>query len=113
VRHLESKLQIHCVKWFRYEHPDLVLFSIPNGGYRTAITAKIMKAEGQLAGVADIFLMYPNNKYHGLWIELKTDKGRQNENQKLFQTKAEQFGYKYCIVKSFEEFITTITEYLK
>jgi hypothetical protein len=91
----------------------MVLFSIPNGGKRSAITAKIMKAEGQMSGVADLFLMYPHHGYHGLWIELKTDKGRQNENQKIFQTKAEQFGYKYCIVKSFEEFITTITEYLK
>ncbi len=72
-----------------------------------------MKAEGQMSGVADLFLMYPHHGYHGLWIEMKTDKGRQNENQKIFQTKAEQFGYKYCIVKSFEEFITTIIEYLK
>jgi hypothetical protein len=91
----------------------MVLFSIPNGGKRSAITAKIMKAEGQMSGVADLFLMYPHHGYHGLWIEMKTDKGRQNENQKIFQTKAEQFGYKYCIVKSFEEFITTIIEYLK
>ena len=113
MRHLESSLQIHCVRWFRYEHPDLVLFSIPNGGKRSAITAKIMKSEGQMSGVADLFLMYPHNGYHGLWIEMKTDKGRQSDNQKNFQERAEFFGYKYTIAHSFEEFIKIVTDYLK
>ena len=63
MRHLESSLQIHCVRWFRYEHPDLVIFSIPNGGKRSAITAKIMKAEGQMPGVADLFVMCSKNNY--------------------------------------------------
>lgn len=113
MRHLESSLQIHCVKWFRYEHPDMVLFSIPNGGKRSAITAKIMKAEGQMSGVADLFLMYPHHGYHGLWIEMKVGKGKQSESQVYFQQRAELFGYKYTIARTFEEFITIVTDYLK
>ena len=52
MRHLESKLQQAMVKWFRLRHPDLMLFHIPNGGKRSPITAKILKAEGVLPGVA-------------------------------------------------------------
>ena len=113
MRHIESSLQINCVRWFRYEHPDMVLFSIPNGGKRSAITAKIMKAEGQLPGVADLFLMYPHNEYHGLWIEMKTIKGKQSEHQLNFQRKAIDFGYQYQIAHSFEEFVSIVTNYLK
>jgi hypothetical protein len=42
----ESKLQIAMVKWFRLQYPDHVLYAIPNGGNRSAITGAIMKAEG-------------------------------------------------------------------
>lgn len=113
MRHLESSLQIHCVRWFRLEHPDLVIFSIPNGGKRSAITAKIMKAEGQMSGVADLFVMCSKKNYHGLWIEMKVGSGKQSDTQKYFQQRAIDFGYKYDIARSFDEFVKITTDYLK
>ena len=88
MKHIESKIQISCVNWFRIQFPMYVLFAIPNGGARRLIEGKILKAEGTMAGVSDLFLMFGNGTYNGLFIEMKTEKGRQTDTQKLFQKKA-------------------------
>lgn len=112
--HRESEIQRSCVKWFRLRYPKLarLLFAVPNGGARSAIEAKIMKAEGVLAGVSDLLLLYPNNSYHGLCIEMKSEKGRQQDTQKLFQREVEAVGYKYIICRSFDDFKNMIDYYL-
>ena len=112
MRHEESTLQIGCVRWFRYQYPKLTLFAIPNGGNRNLITAMTMKREGVLAGVADLFLAYPSKGSHGLWIEMKTSKGRQSPEQKHFQTDMEKHGYKYVVCRSFQDFKEEIENYI-
>jgi len=109
----ESKLQIAMVKWFRLQHPNHLLFSIPNGGKRNYITAAIMKAEGTLSGVADLFLARGNGLYHGLFIEVKTTTGRQQPSQKEFEYLVSARGYKYVIVRTFDEFKEECENYLK
>lgn len=124
MKHEESRLQIECVKWFSYQYPhlDRNLFAIPNGEKRGIITATILKRQGVKAGVADIFLAMPKSfidKYeseviiHGLFIEFKTDKGKQNENQITFQKAVTTTGYRYVIVRSFDEFKELIEDYLE
>ena len=71
-----------------------------------------MKAEGVLAGVADLFLAYPNGKYAGLFIEMKTEDGRQQPTQKEFEEKIKAAGYEYALCHSFEEFTITVNDYL-
>ena len=112
-QHTESSLQIECVKWVRatFPHFDKLFLSVPNGGQRNAVTARIMKAEGVVAGVSDLMLLIPNNGYHGLCIEMKTEKGRQSEHQKMFQEEAESNGYKYVVCRSFDEFASEIYRY--
>jgi hypothetical protein len=100
------------VKWFGYKYPECTLFAIPNGHKRNAITGAILKREGVVAGVADLFLMKSNNKYHGLWIEVKTDKGKQSESQKEFERKALREGYKYVICKNIDQFINEVETYI-
>lgn len=114
MKNEESKIQIGCVKWFRYQYPEYArqLFSVPNGGQRSAITAKIMKAEGVVPGVADLILLKPSKQHHALCIEMKTDKGRQSDNQKEWQFVVESHGYKYVICRSIADFIDEITKYL-
>lgn len=48
-----------------------LLFSIPNGGLRIAGERWRIKAEGQKKGMPDVACLYPTDKYHGLFIELK------------------------------------------
>lgn len=113
MRHDESNIQCTCVRWFRYQYPRLVLFAIPNGGNRSAVTGAIMKREGVLAGVADLFLAYPSGDKHGLWIEMKTGKGRQSESQKVFQAEMERNDYGYVVCRSLDEFIDEVEKYIK
>lgn len=115
MRHIESKIQQAAVTWYRLQFPHLaeLLFAVPNGGRRNLREAAIMKGEGVTAGVADLLLLIPNGEYHGLAIEMKTDTGRQNQNQKHWQKKVESQGYLYIVCRSFDEFRTQVCRYLK
>jgi len=116
MKHTESSLQAECVKWFRYRYPREILFAIPNGGKRNAITGAIMKREGVLAGVADLFLMKGscgNEASHGLFLETKIGKNKQQESQELFMEKAIAKGYDYKVYYTFAEFQSIISNYLK
>ena len=111
----EHNLQCACVKWFAYQHPELqgLLFAVPNGSYRNKATAGKLKAEGVVPGVADLILLVPRNQYHGLCIEMKTEKGRQSPEQKAWQEKADANGYRYIIIRSLELFINSVENYLR
>jgi len=107
-------LQIDCVDWFRRTYPKLalLLFSVPNGGRRSAATGRILKAEGVVAGVADLVLFVAAHSYHALCIEMKTQKGRQQDTQREWQRAVEAQRYKYIICRSFEQFQKEICSYL-
>lgn len=114
MRHIESQTQRQCVTWFGLQYADLslLMFAVPNGGARSKTEAAIMKGEGVKAGVADLLFLFPNREHHGLCIEFKTEKGRQSESQKRFQRKVEAFGYRYEVIRSLEEFMNLIKDYL-
>ena len=113
--HPESKLQIQCVTWFKTQYPHLapLCFAVPNGGSRNKVEASIMKAEGVTAGVSDLILNIPADKYTQLAIEMKTENGRQSAEQKRYQRYAEAAGIKYIICRSYEEFRIQVNIYLE
>lgn len=115
MKHVESQTQRACVKWFRLAYPKLsrLLFAVPNGGKRGIREAAIMKAEGVVAGVADLLLLIPKGNHNALAIEMKTSKGKQNENQKLWQEDFEKAGGKYVVCRCFDEFRNEIEKYLE
>lgn len=71
-----------------------------------------MKAEGVTAGVADLLLLVPTDRHHGLCVEMKTAKGRQRDSQRAWQAEVEAQGYKYVICRSFDDFRAEIRGYL-
>ena len=111
--HPESKLQIQCVTWLKYQHPHLapLFFAVPNGGSRDKREAAIMKAEGITAGVSDLILNIPGGAYTQLDIEMKSG-SRQSDAQKRYQRYAQAVGIKYIICKTFESFKEEVTSYL-
>ena len=101
-RHLEESIQVACVKWFRLQYPNLVIFAVPNGGSRNLYEAKNMKESGTLAGVADLVIV--GNGGRVLFVEMKAGKNKQEDSQVLFQNKVEKLGHKYIICRSLEQF---------
>lgn len=109
----EHELQVSCVNWFSYEYPKYkgLLFAVPNGGRRDAVTGGKLKSEGVVAGVSDLLLLIARGRYHGMCIEMKTEIGRQSEAQKEWQVSVEEQGYKYAVARSLQQFIQLINEY--
>ena len=114
-RNLEHQLQCSEVSYFRAQYPKLsrLFFAVPNGQKRTEAQTTWLHNEGMVNGVADMILLLPNKGFHCLCIENKTKTGRQTPDQKLFQRAIEDQGGKYVIVRSIEQFVKVIKEYLK
>lgn len=110
----EHRLQVACVRWFRLQYPQWshALFSVPNGGRRDATTGAKLKAEGALAGVRDLILLKSNADYGALLIEMKTQKGRQSEQQKRWEELITQDCYKYVVSRSVDDFVREVEGYL-
>lgn len=112
MKHRESKLQQACIKWFRLQYPGHIMFAIPNGGKRGIVTASIMKAEGVLAGIPDLFLATRNKFSNGLFIEMKTEKGKLSESQISISSKLIGHGYSVVTARSFDSFKQEVESYL-
>ena len=115
-----SRLQAACIKYFRYQYSDIkeLLFSIPNGiplanqNIRTKIYKKL-KEEGLQPGVPDLFLAVGNSIYNGMFIEIKSKKDRLRKKQVDMIRELESENYKCIIVRSLDEFIEQINEYMR
>ena len=77
------------------------------------IEASKFKQMGVRAGFPDLILLIPNRFYPFCGIELKAKTGRQSENQKAYQKEFESIGAKYVVVRSLDEFIKVVDNYLK
>jgi hypothetical protein len=98
----EDQIQQQIIVYYRNLFKGLI-FSVPNGGSRNVIEAKKFKATGLLAGVSDLIILKPNSKT--IFIEVKTETGKQSQVQIDFQKKVEDMGFKYYLVRSLKEFI--------
>ena len=92
MKHLEDKLQAGIVNLLRQN--GFLVFSVPNGGQRSAITGAILKKTGALAGVSDLIIVLEGRV---VFVEVKTPTGRQQDTQKIFQERVEQLGHRYEI----------------
>ena len=119
MKHIESAYQTQVVEWSRwafkanparYPHLEMLHCSL-NGVKLSGTQAKIAKGQGMLSGVPDLFLPVPKNGYHGLFIEMKSGKGRLSTNQTCFLSKVELLGYKIAVCYSANEAIKTIENY--
>jgi len=107
----ESNLQINCVHWFRLAHPTKLIYAIPNGGQRSAITAMFLKREGVVSGVPDLNIPMPCNGFASLYIEMKTAKGQLSANQIAIGQRLRELGNKVVVCRSIEQFIMEVEIY--
>ena len=72
-----------------------------------------LKAEGVVAGVPDVFLASPRQGFHGLYIEMKRQRGGTVQaTQKELITALRQAGYRVEVCKGWWEAREVIENYL-
>ena len=114
AKHEEHDEQVALFRWWNIQHPGIkhLMFAIPNGGKRGKVTAFMLKNEGVRAGVPDIFLAFPVGRFHGLWIEMKSQKGRTSENQDFMLAELRGQGYDCAVCHGWDEAREKIQSYL-
>lgn len=131
----EAKIQSSAVQWFKntycLKHHDtrMAIFSVPNeismeirgallstrlplktvDSIIATITQK-MKNMGMMSGVSDTVVVLPNKT---LFVEFKTQSGRQFDKQKDFQKTVTDLGHQYHVVRSLEQFKEIIENEIK
>lgn len=112
----ESDLQKSAMRYIRLAYPNVISFHVANEGISGAkgrVYGAKMKAMGVLAGVSDIHILEPTKDYCGLFIELKTAKGRVSDSQKLFIERLRSKGYRAEVCRSFDEVQSLVDSYLE
>lgn len=116
VKRKESEEQTAIIEWaniMQHRVPELaLLYHVPNGGSRNVVEAKRLKAQGVKSGVPDLVLPVARGKYHGLYIELKTLRGRVSDTQKQWLDALRNQGYAAIVCRSADEAIAMIAKYL-
>ena len=109
----EHEEQVTLFTWFRTRHAGMLMYAIPNGGARSSITGARLRDEGVLAGVPDIFLPCPSGGKHGLYIEMKRQKGgRVSAPQKAVMQALRMQGYEVAVCHGWQEARGCIEKYL-
>jgi VRR-NUC domain len=108
----EHQHQSNYFRWVAHAYPDKLVFAIPNGGNRSAITGALLKKEGVKAGIPDIMVTSANGQWHGLFIEMKTETGRVSMNQQRIIDQLESEGYKVEVCRGWAEAMQKTNEYL-
>jgi hypothetical protein len=84
-----------------------------NGGRRNLLEAIKFKRMGVSAGFPDIEVPLPSGPFHGLYIEMKRQKGgRLSDNQLEWLSYLRDKGYMAEVAKGFEEAKEIVLHYL-
>ena len=107
----EAQEQAVVVEWAKMRR--LPLFHIPNGGSRDVREARNLKLQGVRAGVPDLFLPMASQGYHGLFIEMKRERGGTvTQAQREWLDLLERNGYRAAVCRGAQAAISEIRGYL-
>lgn len=113
----EQQHQIYVIQWsqqptIREKYPELaMLFHIANER-SDKVQASILKKMGVKKGVPDLCLPVPSGKYHGLFIEMKTDTGRASAEQLWWISHLEANGYVAAVCYGWNRAVEVLEWYL-
>jgi hypothetical protein len=99
----ESVEQIKFVQHVRTFYPDLVIFSIPNGGDVSATQRIRLTQEGMLAGVPDVMVMAPDLPVLAIEFKRPDGKGKVSAEQQAVQVQMEGVGATVRIATSSDQ----------
>lgn len=102
----EAQIQQEIIKYFNNKYclksanQRCLIFAVPNEA-----AYKNKSIVGLMPGVSDLIVVMPGVV---LFVELKAEKGKQSDAQKVFQGRIERIGHFYAIVRSLSDFITLV-----
>jgi len=97
----EERIQQQIVMHYRNTYcrvdcePRCIIFSVPNEGKPELVRT------GLMSGVSDLIIIHGSKV---IFMEVKTNIGRQSEKQKMFQDQVNKLGFDYVLVRSFEDY---------
>ena len=100
-RNAEAKRQAAIIEYVRWVAPHIVIWAVPNGGFRTKAEAARLKWTGVLAGVLDLTLALPDGRC-AFW-ETKTPHGRLSDDQKAVTIRLMAIGHSWAVVRSIDD----------
>jgi len=112
MKQTEYHIQVAVVNWIRSQYPKTLLTISPSGMKLRPTVAFKIKCMGYLAGTPDLLILEPRGEYHGLFVELKAEKGKLTTFQKEFLTALSARGYYACVAYGFKEAVKLISNYL-
>lgn len=99
----EDRIQAEIIDLLKVDAiPDLLYFSVPNGGERAWTTAITMKDTGQLKGMTDIVLIHPVSRIPHT-MEVKTKTGSLDKDQRKVRDHCQRIGLPWALVRSRDE----------
>lgn len=117
MQNLEEKHQIALFHWANLnsvKYPELkFLFHAPSGGLRNIVVAKKLKAMGTKPGWPDVALLVKRKPYSGLFIEMKTVRGKMSPAQIEWAKFLTSQGFRFVRCNAWEEAAGIIEGYIK
>lgn len=87
--------------------------AIPNGFLRTKSMRIRAWSEGVTSGISDVFIPFPSNGFHGLYIEFKSPTGTLSKPQAEFLDCMASRGFKTQVARSCQEALVALRDYLE
>ena len=111
MKHPEYELQKQVVEYIDLQYPD-ALYCATLGGVRLSIGAAVkLKRQGYRKGIPDLIIYEPRFHWHGLAIEIKSDKGQASPEQEIWLEKLVARGWLAVCLNSFDLIKITIDSY--
>lgn len=113
----ETDMQQALIRWWSFACKDWFLderylMANPLQSNRGPINGAKMKREGLRKGMLDLQLCIPRKDCAGLWIEMKTPRGKMSKSQTEFAALMVAKGYEVHVCRSVQEATQVITDYL-
>jgi len=110
----ERQEQTIVIGWIAAQFPWLINHTIyiMNEKRCSVHVGAMLNKQGRLPGASDLFIAYPTKDYTGLFIEMKSLKGKPTPAQLCFIDRMNRVGYYACVCYGAEQAIETIKNYL-
>lgn len=109
----EERLQTEVINWIKDKHPEIRYCASLGGIYTGPRQAIKAKRTGYSRGFPDLQICEARGGYFGLFIEIKTLKGRPTSVQKEWINDLNFRGYNAEICKGLPAVVKCIDEYMK